>query len=88
MTAGQFFQNTNWFMTGIVLAWVAVTIGYIIVRATESLKRSEQGMGILIYGIWVLVVEVCPCSMASMELFTTLTWQHLRGVCFKLSHVF
>ena len=54
--AGQFFQNTNWFMTGLVLAWVAVTVGYVIVRATESLDGLS--LGLRIYGIWVLVVEV------------------------------
>ena len=54
-TAGQFFQNTNWFMTGIVLAWVAVTIGYVIIRASQSLGLP---IGIKIWGIWVLVIEV------------------------------
>ena len=56
VAAGQFFQNTNWFMTGIVLAWVAVTIGYIIVRATQSL--AELSTGRMIWGIWVLIIEV------------------------------
>ncbi len=56
--AGQFWRNTNWFMTGMVLAWVSITIGYVVVRATQSLKGLSTG--ILIYGIWVLVVEVRP----------------------------
>ncbi len=56
--AGQFWRNTNWFMTGMVLAWVSITIGYVVVRATQSLKGLSTGL--LIYGIWVLVVEVRP----------------------------
>ncbi len=48
-------------MTGMVLAWVSITTGYVVVRATQSLKGLSTG--ILIYGIWVLVVEVrlLPC---------------------------
>ena len=61
LAAGQFFQNTNWFMTGVVLAWIVVTIGYVIVRATESL--SGLSTGILIYGIWVLCIEVSSSSL-------------------------
>jgi len=45
-------------MTGMVLAWVSITIGYVVVRATQSLKGLSTGL--LIYGIWVLVVEVRP----------------------------
>ncbi len=45
-------------MTGMVLAWVSITTGYVVVRATQSLKGLSTG--ILIYGIWVLVVEVRP----------------------------
>ncbi len=41
-----------------VLAWVSITTGYVVVRATQSLKGLSTG--ILIYGIWVLVVEVRP----------------------------
>ena len=56
MLAGQFFQNTNWFMTGMVLAWLAVTVGYVVVRSSQSIKPLE--IGVKIYGIWVLVIEV------------------------------
>lgn len=58
--AGQFFQNTNWLMTSVVLAWVAVTIGYIVVRATESLNFADNSGGLIVYGIVVLTVEVSP----------------------------
>ena len=56
--AGQFFQNTNWIMTSVVLAWVTVTIGYIIVRATQSFDFKKNKAGLLPYGIIVLTVEV------------------------------
>lgn len=45
-------------MTSVVLAWVVVTIGYIIVRASVSLKNLQNGT--IVYGIFVLVVEVSP----------------------------
>ena len=45
-------------MTSVVLAWVAVTIGYIIIRASVSLQNM-QGADI-VYGVYVLVVEVSP----------------------------
>ena len=77
MTAGQFFQNTNWFMTGIVLAWVAVTIGYIIVRATQSLANLSTG--ILIWGIWVLIIEVSLPSQSS--LICPLPFATCQSVC-------
>ncbi|KAL3145110.1 hypothetical protein ABBQ38_001719 [Trebouxia sp. C0009 RCD-2024] len=53
--AGQFFQNTNWIMTSVVLAWIVVTIGYIIVRASVSLKNLHGAD--IVYGIYVLVIE-------------------------------
>lgn len=58
--AGQFFQNTNWLMTSVVLAWVVVTIGYIVVRATQSLNFADNSGGLIVYGIVVLTVEVSP----------------------------
>lgn len=58
--AGQFFQNTNWFMTGMVLAWLAVTVGYVVVRSSQSIKPLK--IGVKIYGIWVLVIEVLGAS--------------------------
>ena len=63
MSAGQFFQNTNWIMTSVVLAWVTITIGYIVVRATQSFDFKADKKGLLPYGIIVLTVEVshlCP----------------------------
>ena len=57
-TAGQFFQNTNWFMTGIVFAWIVVLIGYIIVRATLSINSKVGSVAVVMYAIFVLVVEV------------------------------
>ena len=56
---GQFFQNTNWIMTSVVLTWVVITIGYIIVRATQSLNFTDTKGGLIVYGIVVLTVEVC-----------------------------
>ena len=56
---GQFFQNTNWIMTSVVLTWVVITIGYIIVRATQSLNFTDTKGGLIVYGIVILTVEVC-----------------------------
>jgi len=52
-------------MTGMVLAWVSITTGYVVVRATQSLKGLSTG--ILIYGIWVLVVEVRPLPCPALS---------------------
>ena len=64
--AGQFFRNTNWFMTGVVLAWVAITVAYVYVRAAQSLAFKhgveQNPRGLLAYGIWVLIVEVGSCT--------------------------
>ena len=60
--AGQFFQNTNWIMTSVVLAWLVITIGYIAVRATQSLNFTENKGGLMVYGILVLTVEVSALS--------------------------
>lgn len=64
-------------MTGIVLAWVAVTIGYIIVRATQSLANLSTG--ILIWGIWVLIIEVSLPSQSS--LICPLPFATCQSVC-------
>ncbi len=48
-----------------VLAWVSITTGYVVVRATQSLKGLSTG--ILIYGIWVLVVEVRPLPCPALH---------------------
>lgn len=72
--AGQFWRNTNWFMTGMVLAWVAITTGYVVVRATQSLKGLSTG--ILIYGIWVLVVEVLGAT--TLMLYAVHLMVHVR----------
>ena len=65
-SAGQFFRNTNWLMTGMVLAWVAITIAYVYVRAAKSLAfkhgQEQNPKGLLAYGIWVLIVEVGSCT--------------------------
>lgn len=45
-------------MTSVVLAWIVVTIGYIIVRASVSLKNLHGAD--IVYGIYVLVIEVSP----------------------------
>ena len=45
-------------MTGVVLAWLVVTIGYICVRAMESLNFENDRSGLIVYGIVVLTVEV------------------------------
>ena len=65
-SAGQFYSNTNWFMTGAVLAWLSITIAYVYVRATESLAfkhgQEPNPKGLLAYGIGVLIVEVGSCT--------------------------
>ena len=40
-------------MVLLVLAWVAVTIAYVVVRATTSLRLGPATA----YGVWVLVME-------------------------------
>lgn len=47
-------QNINWLMAFLILAWFVVTIIYIVVRATKSLKLGKATA----YGVWVLVMEV------------------------------
>ena len=49
-------QNINWLMAFLILAWFVVTIIYIVVRATKSLKLGKATA----YGVWVLVMEVSP----------------------------
>ena len=49
-------QNINWLMAFLILAWFVVTIIYIVVRATKSLKLGKATA----YGVWVLVMEVRP----------------------------
>ena len=45
--------NIAWEMVLLVLAWVGVTIAYVVVRATKSLHLGPATA----YGIWVLVME-------------------------------
>ena len=45
-------------MAFLILAWFVVTIIYIVVRATKSLKLGKATA----YGVWVLVMEVSPSS--------------------------
>lgn len=49
-------------MTSVVLAWLVITIGYIAVRATQSLNFTENKGGLMVYGILVLTVEVSALS--------------------------
>ena len=46
-------QNINWLMAFLILAWFVVTIIYIVVRATKSLKLGKATA----YGVWGLVME-------------------------------
>lgn len=43
-------------MAFLILAWFVVTIIYIVVRATKSLKLGKATA----YGVWVLIMEVGP----------------------------
>lgn len=45
--------NIAWEMVLLVLAWLAVTIAYVVVRATKSLHLGPATA----YGVWVLVME-------------------------------
>ena len=45
-------------MAFLILAWFVVTIIYIVVRATKSLKLGKATA----YGVWVLIMEVGPPS--------------------------
>lgn len=54
MFAGQHMQNINWLMAFLILSWFVVTIIYIVVRATKSLKLGKATA----YGVWVLIMEV------------------------------
>ena len=57
VNAGQHIQNINWVMAFLILCWFVITIIYIVVRATKSLKLGKATA----YGVWVLVMEVsCP----------------------------
>lgn len=58
LTAGQHIQNINWLMAFLILCWFVITIIYIVVRATKSLKLGKATA----YGVWVLIMEVCPTS--------------------------
>ena len=51
---GQHIQNINWGMSFLILCWFVITIIYIVVRATRSLKLGKATA----YGVWVLVMEV------------------------------
>ena len=52
-------------MVLIVLAWFVVTIIYIVVRATKSLKLGH----LVAYGVWVLVVEGLGASTLLLYAF-------------------
>ena len=52
-------------MVLIVLAWFVVTIIYIVVRATKSLKLGH----LVAYGAWVLVVEGLGASTLLLYAF-------------------
>ena len=45
--------NIAWEMVLLVLAWLGVTIAYVVVRATTSLRLGPATA----YGVWVLVME-------------------------------
>lgn len=46
-------------MACIFTAWIAVTIAYYVVRATQSLNHLDAGT--FVYAVWVLVIEVGHC---------------------------
>ena len=52
-------------MVLIVLAWFVVTIIYIVVRATKSLRLGH----LVAYGVWVLVVEGLGASTLLLYAF-------------------
>lgn len=70
-------------MTSVVLAWVVVTIGYIVVRATQSLNFADDSArgGLIVYGIVVLTVEVR--SRHPPLLFTRLHAPYVRAAMFR-----
>lgn len=67
-------------MTSVVLAWVVVTIGYIVVRATQSLNFADNSGGLIVYGIVVLTVEVSP---RHPQLLLTHPAYHMSGLQYK-----
>ena len=48
-------------MAFLIVAWLVVTIIYIVVRATKSLHLGKATA----YGVWVLIMEVSPLTLPS-----------------------
>lgn len=85
LPAGKVASNTCWPMVVVIVAWIAVTIVYIVIRATQSLGLRPKGL--VAYGVWVLVLEVLGCSTLMIyALHLTLrirkwTPPHVSGRC-------